>query len=1051
MVTELLSPLNIIIVALGVGFLLPLMHAKSPLFASRMMCASLAYFVIISASHLYSLVGGGMATEIITSGIQPPFAINLRFGLAEAFVLLAVNTAGLFGARYMIDELREQASSMLLFLIWIMGMNGMVMTRDLFNLFIFVEITAVAGFVLVAMQQNALALSAGFKYVIAGTLASGFLLLGTMLLYYQTGTLNIDDLILHKAMIVGPLGTAALMLVLGAVLIELKPFPANGWGLDIYQASPAGIAALVSVGVSAAYLFALYKILPLLSSFLPVIAATGLLTFVASNFIGLRQSAARRMLGYSSVGQMGLVIAALALLTQHSLTECIPLVVGGLFINHFLAKAGLFWLAGIVNSEKLADWSILRSKPLLLVAFLFLITALAGLPPFPTFWAKWTLVMSLVEHQQHSWVAFILLGSLLEVVYLFRWFGKAAGGASEESTEIAPEMSTAGFGQWLPVVSFVALLLICGQVMSGTFGLPWMALLPVYAGLLLLLIDGFNENLKQAISLLILVAYSLYVLPSLSGLNWIFGLMLLPGSILMLIASPYQKSIKRPAFYPLFVMLVLSLGTLLTADSMLGFFLGWEFMTVSSYLLVSLGKKATRPSLVYLVFSIAGAFLIMFGFALVYAQTGSTLLSALSQATAVSYWPLILLFTGFFIKLGGLGVHVWLPDAYIEADDDFTAMMSSVVSKAGVFGLFIVGSQLSAQLNDIETILTIIGWIGLIMAVTGALMAAMSEDVKRLLAYSSIGQLGYIVTTFAIANHTGWVAGLYLAVNHLLYKGLIFLAIAGVIYRVKTNYMYKMGGLIKNMPISFISVLIGIIAISGVPPLLGFGGKWLLYNALLERGWYLQAGLAFFASAIAFLYLFRLIHTVFLGQRKSDHADVKEAPLALLIPQISLMVIIMAFSMFPSLLIQPISDAVAPYIASTFSWDGNQLITKNGYWNGFLVMNIVGVLFMIPAIFLWLVSRTVKVQKVKQFNIVFAAEKPFTPATTHYAYNFYAFYDKALGFLMKPDATGFWNGVAEWGHTIGASLRRIYTGNGQTYAALVLFYIGVFYLAVRAL
>jgi len=1046
MVAELLSPLNIIIVALGVGFLLPLIHARSPQLASQAMMASLLYFVLVSAVHFYWLLGGAASTEIITAGIQPPFAINLRFGMAESFVLLAVNLAALFGARYMLDVLKEHASSMLLFLIWIMGINGMVMTRDLFNLFIFVEITAVAGFVLVAMEQQSVALSAGFKYVMAGTLASGFLLLGTMLLYYQTGTLNIDDLVLHRAMIVGPLGTAALMLVLGAILIELKPFPANGWGLDVYQAAPASIAALVSVGVSAGYLFALYKILPLITSFLPVIAMTGLLTFVVSNFIGLRQSRARRVLGYSSVGQVGLVIAALALLTQFSLTEYIPLVVGGLFINHFLAKAGLFWLAGIVKSEDMGDWSQLRSKPILLVSFLFLITALAGLPPFPTFWAKWQLVMSLVEHQQHSWVFFILLGSLLEVVYLFRWFGKAVNGTSEDTNEVA----RSGYGQWLPVVSFVALLLICGQVMAGGFGLPWLALLPVYAGLLLLLIDRFNENLKQAVSLLVLVAYSLYLLPSLNGLNWIFGLMLLPGSILMLIASPYQKSIKRPAFYPLFVMLVLSLGTLLTADTMLGFFLGWEFMTVSSYLLVSLGKKATRPSLVYLVFSIAGAFLILFGFALIYAQTGSTMLSAITQATAVSNWPLILLFTGFFIKLGGLGVHVWLPDAYIESDDDFTAMMSSVVSKAGVFGLFIIGSQLSAQLNDIETILTIIGWIGLIMAVTGALMAAMSEDVKRLLAYSSIGQLGYIVTTFAIANHTGWVAGLYLAVNHLLYKGLIFLAIAGVIYRVKTNYMYKMGGLIKNMPISFISVLIGIIAISGVPPLLGFGGKWLLYNALLERGWYLQAGLAFFASALAFLYLFRLIHTVFLGQRKRDHADVKEAPLALLIPQVSLMLIIMAFSMFPSLLIQPISDAVAPYIASTFVWDGNQLITQNGYWNGFLVMNIVGVLFMVPMIFLWLVSRTVKVQKVKQFNIVFAAEKPFTPATTHYAYNFYNFYDKALGFLMKPDATGFWNGVAEWGHTIGASLRRVYTGNGQTYAALILFYIGVLYLAVRA-
>ena len=1043
MVAELLSPLNIIIVALGAGFLLPLIHAKTPRLAIQVILWSLLYFVIISASHFYALLGGAASTEIITSGIQPPFAINLRFGLAEAFVLLAVNTAGLLGAGYMQDKLKDNPSAMVLFLIWIMGINGMVMTRDLFNLFIFVEITAVSSFVLVAMERSTVALSAGFKYVIAGTMASGFLLLGTMLLYYQTGTLNIDDLIVHQTMITGPLGLAALMLVLGAILIELKPFPANGWGLDVYQAAPAGIAALVSVGVSAGYLFALYKIMPLLSAFLPVVAATGLLTFVASNFIGLRQTGPRRLLGYSSVGQLGLMMAAMALLTRYDLTEHIPLVVGGLFISHFLAKAGLFWLAGIIGGDDFSNWSRLRSKPVLLVSFLFLIAALAGLPPFPTFWAKWQLVMSLIEHQQHTWVAFILLGSLLEIVYLFRWFGISSG--SSYTVSLATRK-----GMWVPVVLFAALLLLCGQVMATGFGIPAMALLPVYAGLLLLLVDGFNAYLKQMLALLIIVIYSLYLLPSLEGLNWIFGLMLMPVSALILIASPYQNNTERPAFYPLFVTLTLSLGTLLAADSMLGFFLGWELMTLSSYLLVSLGRKAARPALVYLVFSIAGAFLILFGFALVYAQTGSMLLSAISQAASVSIWPLLLMMTGFFIKIGGLGVHVWLPEAYTECDDDFTAMMSSVVSKAGIFGLFVVAAQMSAHFGDIEGLLTIIGWIGLITALIGAIMAALSEDVKRLLAYSSIGQLGYIVTTIAIANHTGWVAALYLSVNHLLYKGLIFLAIAGVIYRVRTRYMYQMGGLIKNMPVSFISVLIGIIAISGVPPLLGFGGKWLLYNALLERGWYLQAGLAFFASAVAFLYLFRLIHTVFLGQRKSDHADVKEAPLALLIPQLVFMLVIMAFSMFPNILIQPLSEAVAPYIASTLSWDGNLLSTSNGYWNGFLVMNIVAVLFMVPMIFLWLVSRTVKVQKVKQFNIVFAAEKPFTPATTHYAYNFFAFYDKALGFLIKPDATGFWNGVAEWGHTVGASLRRIYTGNGQTYAALILFYIGVLYLAVRS-
>ena len=98
-----------------------------------------------------------------------------------------------------------------------------------------------------------------------------------------------------------------------------------------------------------------------------------------------------------------------------------------------------------------------------------------------------------------------------------------------------------------------------------------------------------------------------------------------------------------------------------------------------------------------------------------------------------------------------------------------------------------------------------------------------------------------------------------------------------------------------------------------------------------------------------------------------------------------------------------------------------------------------------------LISLTMKVQKVEQFNIVYAAERPHRPEDTHYAYNFFAHYDRAIGFLVRPRATAFWNTVVEWSHTMGSSLRIFYNGNGQTYAALILFYIGVLYLAVRAL
>jgi len=264
-----------------------------------------------------------------------------------------------------------------------------------------------------------------------------------------------------------------------------------------------------------------------------------------------------------------------------------------------------------------------------------------------------------------------------------------------------------------------------------------------------------------------------------------------------------------------------------------------------------------------------------------------------------------------------------------------------------------------------------------------------------------------------------------------------------VVSRTGTRTMYEMGGLIKRMPFSFISVLIAIIALSGVPPLSGFGSKWLLYTAGIERGWYLQTAVAFFASTIAFLYCYRLIHAIFLGQPKPKFKEIKEASLWYLIPQYMLIMAIMAISMFPNLIIKPLIAAVSNYFPTTIEWNGYTVISSLGYWNGNAVMYVTMGVFVIPLIILILTQR--KPQAVKQFNIVFAAERPDRPETTHVAYNFFAPYQKALGFLARPLATRFWSAVSEWTQSLAALFRQIYTGNGQTYALHIILYVVVLY------
>ncbi len=168
--------------------------------------------------------------------------------------------------------------------------------------------------------------------------------------------------------------------------------------------------------------------------------------------------------------------------------------------------------------------------------------------------------------------------------------------------------------------------------------------------------------------------------------------------------------------------------------------------------------------------------------------------------------------------------------------------------------------------------------------------------------------------------------------------------------------------LIKKMPISYITVLIGIIAVSGVPPLSGFGSKWLLYSSMLEKGWYLQAGVFFFASAVSFLYLYRMIHSIFLGQLKYEHQNVKEASIYYLIPQVIFIMGIMAISMFPNLIIKPLNSIVGNYFSSTILIDGYNVTSSLGHWNGNMVMMVTMGVFIVPLLFLILFNgRTQKV------------------------------------------------------------------------------------------
>lgn len=1030
-----MNALYIIAIGLGAAFLLGLLNEQRRDRAYMVTLGALTMMSAISGSWLIVFVATGAGpVDALTAGTPAPFAINLRMGLVEAALTTLINLTGLLTAIQMGAVLLEKGRrAMAVLIIAIMALCGIVLTRDIFNLFVFLELIVIATAGLVLLSDDERAVAAGFKYLIVSQFISVLLLIGIIFGYHATGTLNIDGMAEQGSTAFA----LAFFLIFIAIVAELKPFPANGWALDIYESAHPGFSAVFSAATGSAALFALDKILTIGGAeWYPVATAIGITTFVAANLLALPQTNDRRLLGYSSIAQTGLILTVIG--QQDILGDKYLFIAGGLLLAHAVAKVGLFWLSDFVAKRDLTAWAALKERPLLVFAFVTFAAMLSGLPPFPGFYAKWELVHALAAADRLALLGWILFGALVEAGYLFRWFGYLIKRESDEEVDCTAT-------QLIPVAA--ALLAGWGLgfawgELSGRSNL--LLVLPILFALIFLLLEWAPAWLKNILAIGGLVGWFLLTWTDYDPLRLIFVAIFTLGGAIIFLASFHAHG-KRIGFYPSVMLMYAGLVLLVRATDSFGFFAAWELLTIGSYFLILRGKHSEPHALSYIVFSLGGAFLILTAFAIANAVSPAPTFEIAALATLaqpVAPWVFLLLALGFMTKTAAIGLHIWLPGAHAEAETDVSPMVSGILLKAGLYGLFVLLMTMGKQsLYGVELTFVLL-WIGAITALLGNLMAIFQEDAKRLLAYSSIGQMGYALFGLALMNHLGWLMALMFVINHYIYKSMLFLSAGGVAKRTGTREMFKMGGLITLMPLSFIATLIGIIAMSGVPPLSGFGGRWIFYNAILTTEARLPLVLIFLSGPIAFLYLFRLIHTIFLGQLKDEHRRIKEAPFWIVLPQMLYVALLLVFAVVPGLALRHVDAYISQFFPEgALNWEGTTITSAFGYWNPVAIMIIVGCIFML--LFAWLLFVNRRAQKVKQFNIVFSAERPFRPETTHFAWNFFAPYKKAMGFLVQPFVTRFWAAVTDLLHSAADLTRRIYNGNGQIYAFHFLVFVVV--------
>jgi len=300
----------------------------------------------------------------------------------------------------------------------------------------------------------------------------------------------------------------------------------------------------------------------------------------------------------------------------------------------------------------------------------------------------------------------------------------------------------------------------------------------------------------------------------------------------------------------LFQLLLLSLTVIFTAANAFLFLISWEVGALASYGLVTFyheDQETRKAGLLYIIMAHIDAGCLLLGFALLINASGSAEFSsfhaiAAHLSTRQQTAAFVLFFLGFGIKAGIIPFHIWLPAAHPVAPSNISALLSGIVIKTGIYGMVRIFVDSLGGVPSWAGLLVLV--VGVISAVLGVLYALMEHDLKRLLAYHSIENIGIILMglgaalIFRVAGHpqlaaVSLIAALFHTLNHAIFKSLLFLGAGSVQHSTGTRNMERLGGLIRPMPITALCFLIGAVAISGLPPLNGFVSEWLTYQSLL--------------------------------------------------------------------------------------------------------------------------------------------------------------------------------------------------------------------------
>ena len=554
--------------------------------------------------------------------------------------------------------------------------------------------------------------------------------------------------------------------------------------------------------------------------------------------------------------------------------------------------------------------------------------------------------------------------------------------------------------------------------------------------------------LYDTIVLKSLIPSNLFI--GITHLGWYFSFIV---ALVMFMSSMFSiEYIKKPdpIYWLLFNLTFLgALGVTLSLD-LVSFFLFWELMTWSSYLMVALGN--TKAGLKYFLFSILGSISLLLSFALMWWLSGSIIIPKAFRILAIAPpWLKISLLTlltiGFGVKAAMFPLHVWAPDAYPATPQSFAALFSGGLAKLGAYGLALLTMFVSlTKFLALETNVWgyVLAWFGALTIIIGAILAALQEDALKLIAYSSVSQMGYVVVGLALMTNLGIASALYQALNHALFGSLMFL-IAGAVYLATGTLSFKeLGGIAEKMPLTYIAALIAALSAAGIPLTTGFNSKWMLFEALILKNYYLLATAVFVGSVLGFLYNIKFVYGIFLGQRPKGLEVVSEVNLLALIPMLTLAFLNLVFGILPGIPLYYVNLALASVGISAVKATLTGIYTGIGYWNVLYIGIGFALAFLLAIAIFKAGGRT---RRVSVFETYMSGFIPPEDYTLRINYDFYQPLKFVFGKYLKLSVDGAYEWLSKLFVKIDDIIRKpIYVGDAQVYiwyiiATFIIFFI----------